>query len=63
MSCAYSGFGTMAACAGGELCAAWVADAPLPDYAKALSMRALLMQRYDDAELMALLSKSRRGVL
>ena len=58
MSCAYSGFGTMAACAGGELCAAWVADAPLPDHAKALSL-----QRYDDAELMALLSKSRRGVL
>ena len=58
MSCAYSGFGTMAACAGGELCAAWVADAPLPDYAKVLSL-----QRYDDAELMTLLLKSRRGVL
>ena len=30
MNCAHSGFGTMAACAGGELCAAWTADAPLP---------------------------------
>ena len=58
MNCAHSGFGTMAACAAGELCAAWVAGAPLPDYATGFSLR-----RYEDAELMALLSKSGRGVL
>ncbi len=34
---ALSGFGTMAACAAGDLCAAWVAGASLPDYARALS--------------------------
>ena len=58
MNCAHSGFGTMAACAGGELCAAWVADAPLPGYAKEFSL-----QRYQDADLMSLLSKLNRGVL
>jgi len=31
---ALSGFGTMAACAAGELCTAWMTDAPLPDYAR-----------------------------
>lgn len=58
MNCAQSGFGTMAACASGELCAAWVAGAPLPEYATEFSL-----QRYDDTELMALLSNSSRGVL
>ena len=58
MNCAHSGFGTMAACAGGELCAAWTAGAPLPGYAKEFSLR-----RYEDADLMALLSSSSRGVL
>ena len=58
MNCAHSGFGTMAACAAGELCAAWAAGAPLPEHAKEFSLR-----RYEDAELMALLSKSSRGVL
>jgi len=58
MNCALSGFGTMAACAGGELCAAWIAGAPLPDYAKEFSLR-----RYEDADLMARLSSSSRGVL
>ena len=58
MNCAHSGFGTMAACAGGELCAAWVADAPLPGYAKELSL-----QRYRDEDLMSLLSTLNRGVL
>jgi len=57
MNCAQSGFGTMAACASGELCAARGADASLPGHAKELSLR-----RYDDAELMALRSKSSRGV-
>ena len=58
MNCAHSGFGTMAACAGGELCAAWVADAPLPAYAREFSL-----QRYRDANLMSLLAKLNRGVL
>jgi len=58
MNCALSGFGTMAACAGGELCAAWTAGAPLPDYAKEFSLR-----RYEDADRIALLSNSSRGVL
>ncbi len=34
---ALSGFGTMAACAAGDLCAAWLAGARLPDYAMDLS--------------------------
>ena len=58
MNCAHSGFGTMAACATGELCAAWVAGAPLPEYAAEFSLR-----RYEDPTLMALLLKSSRGVL
>ena len=58
MNCALSGFGTMAACAGGELCAAWVAGAPLPGYAREFSL-----QRYRDPELMSLLSTLNRGVL
>ena len=58
MNCALSGFGTMAACAGGELCAAWTAGASLPGYARELSLR-----RYEDADLMARLSNSSRGVL
>ena len=47
---ALSGFGTMAACAAGELCAAWIAGAPLPGYAQKLSLA-----RYDDTALMAAL--------
>lgn len=58
MNCALSGFGTMAACAAGELCAAWTAGAELPSYAKEFSL-----QRYQDAELMAQLRSSRRGLL
>ena len=45
---ALSGFGTMAAAAAGELCAAWVAGGALPDYARALSP-----SRYADLGLMA----------
>jgi len=45
---ALSGFGTMAACAAGELCADWIAGDPLPDYAHALSLA-----RYEDRALMA----------
>ena len=58
MNCALSGFGTMVACAGGELCAAWVAGGALPDYAPAFSM-----DRYDDAGLMKLLQDSNKGIL
>jgi glycine/D-amino acid oxidase-like deaminating enzyme len=44
---ALSGFGSMAACAAGSLCAAWVAGAPLPAYSASLSHA-----RYADAALM-----------
>lgn len=56
---AMSGFGTMAACAAGELTAAWVLGNELPDYAPVLSSA-----RYDDAELMAVLhAQKSRGML
>lgn len=56
---ALSGFGTMAACAAGELCARWIDAAVLPAYAKHLSL-----ERYTDARFMAGLAASRdRGVL
>ncbi len=56
---ALSGFGTMAACATGAVCAAWAADAERPAYARALSFA-----RHDDPKLMsALAGLSSRGVL
>jgi len=56
---ALSGFGTMAACAAGSLCASWVSGSPLPDYAFDLSLA-----RYRDKVLMtALQNSSNRGVL
>ncbi len=58
MNVALSGFGTMAACASGELCAAWVAEAALPSYARAFSL-----DRYQDKALMQVLSRSSRGLL
>jgi glycine/D-amino acid oxidase-like deaminating enzyme len=58
MNCALSGFGTMAACAGGELCAAWVAGVELPEYAREFSL-----ERYKDAPLMKHLHASNKGVL
>ena len=45
---ALAGYGTMAACAAGDLCARWVLDKPLPKFAHALSSA-----RYDNQELMA----------
>jgi glycine/D-amino acid oxidase-like deaminating enzyme len=45
LSGAYSGFGVMAACAGGELLACHVMEDPLPAYAPAF-----LLSRYEDAE-------------
>ncbi len=58
MNCAMSGFGTMAACAAGELCAAWITDTELPDYARELSI-----ERYEDTALLELLQASSKGVL
>ncbi len=56
---AMSGFGTMAACAAGELCANWLLGAELPDYANALSL-----SRRDDADLMIELREQKsRGLL
>lgn len=52
MSSAYSGFGIMASCAGGELLARHVMDGPLPDYAPAF-----LLSRYQDPDYSALLEK------
>jgi glycine/D-amino acid oxidase-like deaminating enzyme len=59
MAGALSGFGTMAACSTGSVCAAWVTGGELPSYAKPLSLA-----RYDDAALMSeLAALSSRGVL
>ena len=70
LNCAPSGFGTMTACAGGELCAAWIASHPnnnsltdgpptiLPDYAESLSLH-----RYHNHELMTSLRESEKGLL
>ena len=56
---AMSGFGTMAACAAGELCAQWVTESSRPYYADAFSTR-----RYRDRILMSELSAQRsRGIL
>ena len=52
VSGAYSGFGVMASCAGGELIARHVTGAPLPDYAPAF-----LLSRYQDAAYCALLDR------
>lgn len=56
---AMSGFGTMAACASGELCAAWALGGDLPDYAEHLSP-----ERYENKTLMAELeAQNDRGLL
>jgi glycine/D-amino acid oxidase-like deaminating enzyme len=56
---ALSGFGTMAACATGDLCARWITGDPLPEYAPKLGLA-----RYGDAELMAELTNlESKGVL
>ncbi|MBT8142827.1 MAG: FAD-binding oxidoreductase, partial [Gammaproteobacteria bacterium] len=55
---ALSGFGTMAACAAGELCANWVLNADLADYAKDLSL-----YRYSDEKLMKNIRTANKGVL
>ena len=56
---ALSGFGTMAACAAGQICAAWMAGAAKPDYAEHLSVT-----RYTDTSLMdELRNSSDKGIL
>lgn len=55
---ALSGFGSMAACASGALCAAWVTDAAVPDYAHALTL-----ERYADQALMTELAALSKGSL
>jgi len=55
---ALSGYGSMAACATGSTCAAWVAGAPIPEYARSLSSH-----RYTDAGLMAQLAAIGNGSL
>jgi glycine/D-amino acid oxidase-like deaminating enzyme len=55
---ALSGFGTMAACSAGSLCAAWLAQADLPDFAKSLGN-----DRYADSGLMDQLASLAKGSL
>jgi glycine/D-amino acid oxidase-like deaminating enzyme len=55
---ALSGFGSMAACATGRICAAWANNSPLPEYAKSLSS-----ERYADSTLMAELAQLGQGSL
>ncbi len=56
---ALSGYGTMAACATGALCAKWVNGEELPGFARGLSLA-----RYDDKVLMkSLLESESTGVL
>lgn len=56
---ALSGFGSMAACAAGALCASWIAGRELPSYAKQLSL-----ERYNDKELMAEIENANnKGIL
>jgi glycine/D-amino acid oxidase-like deaminating enzyme len=52
ISCAFSGFGVMASCAGGELIARHITEAALPSYASAF-----LLSRYQDAAYSALLDR------
>ena len=56
---ALSGYGCMAACAAGEICAAWIADGDLPTYAKQLSLA-----RLDDEKLMnEIINSPSKGIL
>ena len=56
---ALSGYGCMAACAAGAICAGWIADGDLPDYATQLSLA-----RYADKKLMTeIVNSPSKGVL
>ena len=53
MNCAQSGFGTMAACASGELCATWVAGAPATQVAQSSPLaQAAIVPKPDCAQFM-----------
>jgi len=56
---AMSGFGTMAACASGELCAQYVLNLPRPDYSYALSLE----RNKDNTLLTEIRALSSRGIL
>jgi glycine/D-amino acid oxidase-like deaminating enzyme len=58
MNCALSGFGTMAACACGELCATWVSGTERPSYSHEFSL-----QRLEDVSLLQALRDGAKGVL
>jgi glycine/D-amino acid oxidase-like deaminating enzyme len=58
MAGALSGFGSMAATSTGAICAAWVAERPLPGYARPLSS-----ERYADKVLMDQLAALGKGSL
>ena len=58
MNCAMSGFGTMASCAAGELCAKWIAGDMMPTYATNFSFK-----RYDNLQLMQKLRAANKGIL
>jgi hypothetical protein len=49
---ALAGFGTMAACGAGELCAAWMTTAAVPDYSGHFHPN-----RYRDPDIMAEISQ------
>ncbi len=55
---ALSGFGSMAACATGAVCAAWVVGKPVPEYARPLSS-----ERFNDKSLMDELAVLGKGTL
>ena len=59
MVAALSGFGSMAACAAGKLCAAWIDGGPLPDYGLALSKE----RHKNDALMKQLRRATSRGIL
>ena len=58
LATALSGYGTMGACAAGDLCARAVVAAPVPAFARSLSLA-----RYDDKALMEQLEATASGVL
>lgn len=59
IAAALSGFGSMSACAAGDLCAAWVTERILPEYAIDLSLA-----RYNDKKLMTEIENaSNKGIL
>ncbi|MEO8923280.1 MAG: FAD-dependent oxidoreductase, partial [Caldimonas sp.] len=55
---ALSGYGSMAACSTGAVCAAWVVDKPIPDYARSLSI-----ERFGNRPLMDELAVLGKGTL